>query len=275
MGVGNGAGEGIWGDEGVFSLAPILQQPNLDKAVILECDASDKATGAVLGQIFEDEKLHPIAFMSKTLSPAERNYNIYDKELLAVIRAFKEWRHWLEGTAIPVMIVTDHKNLEYFMTTKSLTKRQNRWAIFLSEFNFKIRYRPGGLNAKAAALRRREGDLEGGVVPSKPLLNPEIFEEMGAMGMRVEILQKNGRLPVLGSKGAAGYDLYCAERTSIKAHTRGLVKTGIAIGIPKGCYGRIAPRSGLSMKGIDVGAGVIDKDYTGELMVLLINNGKE
>ena len=87
--------------------------------------------------------------MSKTLSSAERNYDIYDKEMLAVIRAFKEWRHLLEGTEIPVLLITDHKNLEYFMTTKSLTKRQNRWAVFLSEFNFRIQYRAGGLNGKA------------------------------------------------------------------------------------------------------------------------------
>jgi hypothetical protein len=108
-----------------FQKAPSLLQPNPDKGFIVECDASDRATGAVLSQEGLDEKLHPVAFMSKSLSPAERNYDIYDKELLAVIRAFKEWRHLLEGTATPVLLITDHKNLEYFMTTKVLTKRQN------------------------------------------------------------------------------------------------------------------------------------------------------
>uniref|UniRef100_A0A183CNF3 RNA-directed DNA polymerase n=1 Tax=Globodera pallida TaxID=36090 RepID=A0A183CNF3_GLOPA len=159
-----------------FIKAPILLQPDQDRGFIIECDASDKATGAVLSQYGPDNKLHPVAFMSKSLSPAERNYDIFDKELLAIIKAFKEWRHLLEGTEIPVLLVTDHKNLEYFMTSKVLTKRQNRWAVFLSEFNFQIKYRAGGLNGKADALSRRsDHDLEGGVVPQKPLLAPHIF----------------------------------------------------------------------------------------------------
>jgi hypothetical protein len=154
-----------------FQKAPTLLQPNPDQGFIVECDTSDRATGAVLSQEGEDGKLHPVA------SPAERNYDIYDKELLAVIRAFKEWRHLLEGTETPVLLITDHKNLEYFMTTKVLTKRQNRWAVFLSEFNFLIKYRAGGLNGKVDALSRRsDHDLEGGVETTpKPLLDPKIF----------------------------------------------------------------------------------------------------
>jgi hypothetical protein len=160
-----------------FQQAPTLLQPNPDKGFIVECDASDRATGAVLSQERADGKLHPVAFMSKSLSPAKRNYDIYDKELLAVIRAFEEWRHLLEVTEIPVLLITDHKNLEYFMTTKVLTKRQNRWAVFLSEFNFLIKYRAGGLNGKADALSRRsDHDLAGGVETTpKPLLDPKIF----------------------------------------------------------------------------------------------------
>src|SRR3984957_9587680 len=159
-----------------FTSAPVLRQLKLDELFIVECDSSNKATGAVLSQVYEDGKIHPIAYMSKTLSPAEKNYDIYDKELLAVIRAFKEWRHWLEGTLRPVILITDHKNLEYFMSTKTLTKRQSRWAVFLSEFHFVIKYRPRGLNGKADILSRWDDGLEGGVVPDKPLLDVSRFE---------------------------------------------------------------------------------------------------
>jgi hypothetical protein len=102
--------------------SPILIQPNVGKEFFLQCDASDFATGAILSQQGKDSKLHPVAYLSKSLSPTERNYDIFDKELLAVIRALKEWRHLLEGSEIPVKILTDHKNLEYFQTKKDLNQ---------------------------------------------------------------------------------------------------------------------------------------------------------
>lgn len=80
-----------------FVSAPILVMANPTHAFVLECDASDYATGAVLSQVHADGKAHPVAFFSKTLNDAEQNYEIYDKELLAVVRALDEWRHYLEG----------------------------------------------------------------------------------------------------------------------------------------------------------------------------------
>ena len=67
-----------------------------------------------------DDKWHPVAFLSKSLSPVERNYEIHDKEMLAIVRALEEWRHFVEGVEHQVKIWTDHKNLEYFMTAKKL-----------------------------------------------------------------------------------------------------------------------------------------------------------
>ena len=75
-----------------FTTAPILAMPDLEKPFVLECDASDFATGAVLSQVGGDGQVHPIAFYSKSLNDAERNYEIYDKELLAIVRALGEWR---------------------------------------------------------------------------------------------------------------------------------------------------------------------------------------
>ena len=89
-------------------------------------------------------------------------------------------------------------------------------------------------------------------------------------------LEEGAQIPTKGSKDAAGYDLYAYEDISIEAGERALISSGISISIPEGCYGRVAPRSGLACKfSIDVGAGVIDRDYRGIVKVLLINNGKE
>ena len=100
-----------------------------------------------------------MAFCSRKHLPQEINYEIYDKELLAIIKFFEEWRLMLEGAELPVKILTDYRNLQYFMSTKQLSRRQARWSEFLSRFNFVIQYRPGKLGAKPDALTRRSGDL--------------------------------------------------------------------------------------------------------------------
>jgi hypothetical protein len=83
------------------------------------------------------------------------NYDTHDKELLAIHEAFRQWRHYLEGSPHPIDVVTDHKNLEYFATTKLLSRRQARWSEFLSAFNLVIRFRPGKLGTKPDSLTRR------------------------------------------------------------------------------------------------------------------------
>ena len=86
---------------------------------MVEVDASDSGVGGVLSQqAVEDGKLHPCAFFSRALSPAERNYDVGNRELLALKLAVEEWRHWFEGAADPFLIYTDHKNLEYIRQSK-------------------------------------------------------------------------------------------------------------------------------------------------------------
>ena len=97
----------------------------------METDASDYALTAILSIINKDNEVHPVAFHSHTFTAVELNYNTHDKELLAIFEAFKIWRHYLEGSAYPIDIVIDHKNLEYFSTTKVLTWRQARWSEYL------------------------------------------------------------------------------------------------------------------------------------------------
>ena len=130
-----------------------------EKETIVETDASDNVSAGVLSQYGEDGLLHPVAFFSKKHTAQEINYEIYDKELLAIVRAFEQWRPELEGSGLPIKILTDHRNLEYYMTTKQLSRRQARWSEYLSRFNFIIMYRPGKLGAKPDALTRRSEDL--------------------------------------------------------------------------------------------------------------------
>ena len=88
------------------------------------------------------------------MSPAELNYEIYDKELLAIYEAFKHWRNYLEGVPHVILVLSDHKNLEYFPTSKQLTQRQVRWSKHLLGFNYIIRYHAGRLGTKSDALTR-------------------------------------------------------------------------------------------------------------------------
>ena len=90
----------------------------------METDALDYALAAILSIVNKDNEVHPVAFHSHTFTTVELNYNTYNKELLAIFEAFKIWRHYLEGLAYPINVVMDHKNLEYFSTTRVLTWRQ-------------------------------------------------------------------------------------------------------------------------------------------------------
>ena len=101
--------------------------PNDHSLFRLETDASDFATGAVLEQLGEDNLWHPVAFLSKSLNEHERDYEIYDKELVAMIRALEEYCHYLEGHPEPVEIWSDHLNLTYFCQAQKLTHCQARW----------------------------------------------------------------------------------------------------------------------------------------------------
>src|SRR6202034_2369203 len=121
--------------------APVLAHADPEKEYTLEADASNYAYGAILSQKQEDKKDHPIAFMSKSMTPAEKNYDIYDKEMLAVVKALQQWRQYLERSKYPIHIITDHKNLEYWKAPRNLNRRQLRWLDLLQHYDFKIQYR--------------------------------------------------------------------------------------------------------------------------------------
>ena len=99
------------------------------------------------------------------MSPPERNYDVGNRKLLAVKLALEEWRHWLEGTEIPFIVWTDHRNLAYIQSAKRLNSRQARWALCFGRFNFSLTYRPGSQNVKPDALSRLYSPVDPGTYP--------------------------------------------------------------------------------------------------------------
>jgi len=137
-----------------FISTPILTHWISNAQLIVETDVSDYALAAILSIVNKNNEVHPVAFHSRTFTIAELNYDTHDKELLAIFEAFKIWRHYLKGPVYPIDVVMDHKNLEYFSTTKILTWRQVRWSEYLSQFNLVIRFHSSHLGTKPDALTR-------------------------------------------------------------------------------------------------------------------------
>src|SRR5438045_5537243 len=139
--------------------APLLMHFDVDHQCLLETDALDTVIAAVFSQLGLDSEWHPISYFSKSMAPAEMNYPIHNKEMLAIIWAFEHWHAELKGTSHPMEVLMDHKALEYFMSTKVLSSRQAHWAETLSQYNFKILYSPGSTN-KADTLTQMDTDMD-------------------------------------------------------------------------------------------------------------------
>jgi hypothetical protein len=160
-----------------FSSAPVLSIPDTTRPFSIMTDASLLAAGAILLQEDTNTDLHPCAYFSKTFIAAERNYDIYDRELLAVILALTEWKQYLQGTTHPVTIITDHKNLFYIKDPRKLSRRQARWALFLQDFDIVWKVLPGTKMAPADALSRRDyvdtslDNVDTAIVPSPAIIN--------------------------------------------------------------------------------------------------------
>jgi len=138
-----------------FTEEPVLAVPDLDKKMRMEVDASDYATGGVLSMECKDGLWRPVAFLFKSLNETEQNYEIHDKEMLAIIKGLEAWRHLLEGAQYKFETWTNHKNLEYFMKVQKLNRRQARWALYLSRFDFTLKHVAGSKMGKADRLSRR------------------------------------------------------------------------------------------------------------------------
>jgi len=143
------------------TMEPVLAHAKLDDQFELEVDALGYAVGAVLLQRKEDGKKHPIGYYLATLNEAQRNYNIYDLKLLAIVMALKNWRPLLVGSPHKIIIYSNHLNLQYWRLPQRISRRVAREVLELSEYDFKIRHLPGRLNGRADALSRRPGYDQG------------------------------------------------------------------------------------------------------------------
>jgi dUTP pyrophosphatase len=209
------------------------------------------------------------------MEPAAKNYDIHDKELLAVVETFKHCRPYCHRTKFPILVFTDHQNLRYFTTSKVLNQRQVHWAEKLSEFDFRIVYQAGSKNRKPDARSRcSEYAVVGEGEPITLIKLDQIVIAVASMHpLLIKRLDDNAKLPTRGSDLVAGIDIMANQDMIIPPGGQSPISTGITLAVPPGTYTRIAFRSGLAVKhGIDIGAGVIDEDYRGEIKVVLINN---
>ncbi|RYE96002.1 MAG: hypothetical protein EOO78_22355, partial [Oxalobacteraceae bacterium] len=137
--------------------APVLILPDPSKPFVLNCDSCAFAIGATLQQD-HGRGLQPIAYRSKKLSPAERNYDVREREFMAILDACSHWRHYLHSDE-PFVLKSDHSSLVHYMTMPNLTGRLARWVLKMQDFDCKLEYIPGPQNVVADALSRRP-DLE-------------------------------------------------------------------------------------------------------------------
>lgn len=202
--------------------APVLALPDPDRQYVVDTDASDFATGAVLQQDF-GRGLQPIAFMSHKMSDAETRYPTHDKEMLAIINMLGEWRTYLQGRQpFTIRIRTDHNSLQYFMTQQSHSARQARWVDKLADFDFKIEYIKGPTNTVADALSRRADHL-----PDRSGASPTAAPVVGANAIDAEpgtqLLATLSRMQVLRlpmfSPPTPQWLLAAAERVATRSQT--------------------------------------------------------
>ena len=129
-----------------FTMAPVLQHFNPSLPSMLVTNTSDYAFTSILLQPDKENLLHPVTYYSQKFAPQEINYKIHDKELLAIVNSFHDMCSWLIGSPQPISVISNHKNLEYFMTSQVLNQQQACWPMFLSQSNFKLDYAPGKKN---------------------------------------------------------------------------------------------------------------------------------
>ena len=146
---------------------PILQQPNYTKAFFLATDASAYSMGTVLSQEGElnprtqKPMLCPIAYYSSMFTPTERNYNIYEREFLGVLKAVKCFRPHVAATETPVTILTDHANLTHWKATRNINQCIARWFAELQDYNLVIKHVPGKIHTAPDMLLRPPGVDQG------------------------------------------------------------------------------------------------------------------
>jgi RNase H-like domain found in reverse transcriptase len=129
--------------------------PDHLKPFQIQVDSSLFATGGILTQIDTNGDRHPCAYLSKSLTKEQRNYDTGDRELLATMQALKKWRHYIQGPGHTTIVLSDHGNLQHFKVPQTIGRRMARWTLYLCEFNIKLVHIPGKKNIQADSLSRR------------------------------------------------------------------------------------------------------------------------
>ncbi len=143
----------------IFTFEIILHHYNSDHKIVIEIDALNYVFKNILSQYDENEIFHSVIYFLKKHNSVECNYEIYDKELMIIVCAFEKWWSELKDSIYSVEMITNHKNLEYFMSIKQLSRHQARWSEFLFRFNYHIAYHLDKIDDKLNALTRRSEDL--------------------------------------------------------------------------------------------------------------------
>lgn len=194
-----------------ITTAPILAHPDFTKPFIIQCDASGTGVGSVLYQVLDDGLEHPIAYTSKKLNAAQRNYSVTELECYAAVHSVKKFRAYVE--MLPFTIVTDHASLKWLMAQRDLSGRLARWSLKLQAFDFKIEHRKGSLNVVPDALSRMYAEeLSIDADCLKVDLNSEHFNTDAYMEMREHILANAQQLPDLKVREARVY-----KRTEVRS----------------------------------------------------------
>lgn len=185
-----------------LTTAPVLSHPDFSKPFVIQCDASKNGVGGVLYQLDEDGGEHPIAYMSKKLNAAQRNYCVTEQECLAAILSLKKFRGYVEG--MNFTIVTDHASLKWLMSQKDLTGRLARWSLSLQAFDFTIEHRKGSANVVPDALSRVfVEEIDAVSDPANLPLDFEnaAYDEPTYVATRARILSEANRFPDLQVRG--------------------------------------------------------------------------
>jgi len=198
--------------QAIMCSSPVLYQPDFTKQFFLQTDASAFSLGAVLSQEHSTEgtkpKLHPITYYSATFTPTECNYDIYERELLAIMKALNNWRPYLGWTKHPFIILTDHANLQYWKAPQNLTRRTARWHADLQEYDYILRYIPGKMNIPSDFLSRppikdkgKEDNQQIIMLPAERIQSARIVEVPPILEVRRGLMNLYHDHPLSGHPG--------------------------------------------------------------------------
>lgn len=179
--------------------APVLTHPDFSKPYCIQSDASNTGIGGVLFQIDDDGAEHPIAYMSRKLNSAQRNYSVTELECLAAVESLKKFRGYVEG--MPFKIITDHASLKWLMTQKELSGRLARWSMMLQGFNFTMEHRKGSENTVPDALSRVHVDEITVNNAASVDLDHEAFNSPAYEKLKTDFRENKSRFPDLEIRG--------------------------------------------------------------------------